>query len=112
MCLSGANAFNASFGVQVPVAHGGREGHADKVLRAAGTPESRAEAGSVQQEAGAGISGIVDGKKVALGTWAWLGRHVHQDEPVSEPTPAATAQDASAVDLAATQQMQVGWFPF
>ena len=54
---------------------------------------------------------MVDGRSVALGTWAWMGQHVHQKQPLSEQLLSApTAQNASALDVAATQQMQVGWF--
>lgn len=48
---------------------------------------------------------------MALGTWAWLGQHVHQEQPLSEPLlPSATAEEALTADVAATQQMQVGLF--
>ena len=73
----------------------------------AGVSEARAEDGSVQQEVGGGISGSVDGRRVALGNWTWVAQHLR--DPKSQPPESGPSTSlAAGASTRVQQQLQVG----
>ncbi|EIE20946.1 heavy metal translocatin [Coccomyxa subellipsoidea C-169] len=71
-----------------------------------GVAEARAEDGSVVQEIGGGITGTVDGRRVALGNWTWVTQHLQ--EPTPQPPDAGPGMPLrDAHSTGAQQKLQV-----
>lgn len=60
----------------------------------------------MQHVVGGGISGTVNGQRVALGSWAWLAQQLGEGQSLPEPTGAASSLQ-NALHSTASQQMQV-----
>jgi hypothetical protein len=61
----------------------------------------------VQHDARGGISGTVDGRKVALGSWAWLTQHLNMQQSQPEDPPRSESPLQRSVPGLESQQMQV-----
>lgn len=69
--------------------------------------EAVCEEGSVQQEIGGGISGAVNGLRVALGSWKWVAQHLNES-PSQDPNLGPTTSAQLTGSMAVQQNLQVG----
>ncbi len=70
--------------------------------------EAVSEEGSVQQEIGGGISGAVNGLRVALGSWNWVAQHLNEPPSQAPNLGPTTSTQLTGSSSAVQQNLQVG----